>query len=92
MPRWPKRLSAEERIAEHERIRARGKGFYILTRGVLGFGAATLLIDLAVSVLFEHRRLNFGFAIGKLLQWGAAGLFYGWLTWRVGYDDEENSG
>jgi hypothetical protein len=89
---WPKRLSPEERVAEHKRIRARGKGFYILTRGVLVFGAFTFLIDLVVSVLLEHWHLDFKFVIGKMLQWGFSGLFYGWWMWRIEFDSDEDEG
>jgi uncharacterized membrane protein YdbT with pleckstrin-like domain len=92
MVKWPKRLSVEERIAERERIRTRGKGFFILIRGVLVFGFFAFVIDLAVNYFFEHRHLDLAFLIAKIVQWALAGLIYGWMNWRFEFDDEENEG
>jgi hypothetical protein len=92
MARLFKKLSAEERISEHRRIRARGMGLFILYQGVFGFGAFTLLIDLAVSFLFEHRHFDFEFLVAKAFQWFAAGLFFGWFMWRIEYDADEDEG
>jgi len=92
MPWWPKRLSAEERIAEHRRIRARGMGLFILLRGVLGFGTFTFLIDLGENLLFEHRHIDLDFLAGKILQWGVTGVFWGWFVWRIEYDPDEDEG
>jgi hypothetical protein len=85
-----KRPTAEERIAEHRRIHARGMGLFILFDGILGFGTFTFLIDVAVSALFEHRRIDFEFVIAKVLQWSAAGLLFGWLMWRIEYAADED--
>jgi hypothetical protein len=85
-----KKLSAEEHIAEHKRIRARGMGLFILFRGVLGFGLFTFLIDLSSSSLLEHRHIDFDFLVGKAFQWFASGLFFGWFMWRIEYDPDED--
>ena len=38
MLKWPRRHTAEERIAARERIHARGKGRFILIHGVFSMG------------------------------------------------------
>lgn len=92
IPWWPQKLSAEERIAEHRRIRARGMGLFILFRGILGFGLLTLFIDLAQSILFEHHRIDLEFLAEKILQWGAAGVFWGWCMWLIEYGRDKDEG
>ena len=69
MPWWPQKLSTEERVAAHKRIRARGMGLFILFRGILTFGAIAFLIDLGENILFEHRHIDLEFLMTKLLQW-----------------------
>jgi hypothetical protein len=68
------------------RIRAIGKGRYIFTRGIL-IGVLALVIDLAVAVFFEHRRLDLLFVAEKLLQWGLFGPIAAWWSWHVDFDD-----
>ena len=87
-----KKLSAEERIAEHKRVHERGMGLFILFNGILGFGVFTFLIDLGSSFLFEHRHIDFKFLVAKALQWFVAGLFVGWFMWRIEFDPDEDEG
>jgi len=86
---WFKRPTAEERIANRKRIHDRGVGRYIFFQGVLFYGTLTFLIELGWDFLFEHRPIGFAFLIGKAFQWGVAGLFFGWWTWRIEYDSDE---
>jgi hypothetical protein len=67
-------------------------GLFILFRGVLGFGVFAFLIDLVQSIIFGHRRVDLQFLMEKILQWGAAGVFYGWWMWRIEYDPDEGEG
>ena len=85
-----KKHSAEERLTEHNRIKARGIWLYILFHGILTYGAFAFLIDLGANALFEHHQVSFEFLIAKVLQWFAAGLFFGWFTWRVEYGSDED--
>jgi hypothetical protein len=87
-----KKLSAEERIAERKRVHSRRIGLFILFNGILGFGVFAFLIDLGSSFLFEHRHIDLEFLVAKALQWFAAGLFFGWFTWRIEYDADEDEG
>jgi hypothetical protein len=92
MTLWFKRPSAEERVAKRKRVLVRGMGLFILIYGILYFGAFTFLIDLGVSILFQHRHIDFGFLIAKPIQWTIAGLIYGAILWRVEYGSDEDAG
>lgn len=53
-------------------------------------GHLRLPINLAVSLFFDHRHLDFAFVLRKTLQWALAGLILGWVIWRFEFEDEEN--
>jgi hypothetical protein len=87
-----KKRSIDERLAERKRIKARGIWLYILFHGILAFGTFTFLIDLGANALFEHHRVSIEFLITKVLQWFATGVFWGWFTWRIEYDSDQDEG
>jgi len=67
-------------------------GRFILLRGILEFGTFTFLIGLGENLLFEHRKIDLHFLVLKVLQWGIAGVFFGWIIWRVEFDPDEEEG
>ena len=74
----------------HERIRARGKGRYIVTTAV-AYGFVALSFDLAASLGIEHHHFDFLFLLRRVIQWGLFGLFLGWWTWRIQYEDRDGA-
>jgi hypothetical protein len=80
-----------EARGNRERIRAVGRGRYILTRGVL-MGVVGLVVDLAVTFLFGHPQLDFPFVAEKLLKWGLFGPIAAWWFWHIDFESREDAG
>jgi len=76
---------------QRARVRAIGKGRYILTRGIL-MGVLALVIDLAVTSFIEHPHLNLLYLAEKLVKWGLFGPIAAWWSWHVDFDERENGG
>ena len=66
-----------------ERIRARGEVFFVLIRGVLGYGGFVFVFSTCSAMLIFHRRLNAALVAEKALTWVLAGFFFGVIVWYL---------
>jgi len=66
-----------------ERIRARGEVFFVLIRGMLGYGGFVFVFSTCSAVLLFHKRLDAALVAEKALTWLLAGLFFGALVWYL---------
>ena len=80
---WLKCIMTEKQLRSWERIRKRGEIDFILVRGVLMFGGFFAVLSLCQGVLLRHMPLNATLVSDTLVQSVAAGLFGGWMVWKI---------
>lgn len=61
--------------------REKGKWNYILTKGVLGWGACMYLLMAILPVLRENAELSFIYFIWQAVVWSTAGALFGGTIW-----------
>jgi hypothetical protein len=74
----------EKKLQAWQKARERGKQFYILTRGVLGWGATTYFVFVLYRFFSDHDTtvLSLHGIVAGILVWGLFGYLVGLLTWN----------
>ena len=80
---WLRCKMTKKQLQGWERTRNRGAVFFVLVQGVLVFGGITTVLSLCGDVLLLHKPLNAILFLKTLAQWALAGLFWGWMMWRI---------
>lgn len=76
-------MTAEERLAKWERVRAAGRDRFVMRCGVLGWGVPTAILYSLAGLLWERGLGEFALRLAiSLLLFPLGGYFWGAIMWR----------